>query len=527
MFKISLLMLSLLGNGSFVDAQCTNSPQPPISQSLQTDLVALFRFDECTGNTADESTALTADGALSNFPTDGSQWVPGLIGNSLEFRGPSTQDYVNVPSYVKPTSSYTISAWAYADSYSRWGTIVKNWGSTEGQFHLGLDSGNTRMSNYQSTGGGVSNVQSSSSFPLSQWVHVAMVFDASAGTMTLYQDGQSVGTSSASSLGLGNLQPLGIGVKLNNAGTAPDGPNPGYWDGKLDDLAIWARALSATEIECINTEGLNGVSAGDIEDKDLSSGGSGDPHFKTWDQHRYDFHGVCDLVLLQAPEFAHGLGLEIHTRTKARYEYSYIESAAIKIGDDVLEVGSYGEFFYNGIESAEFPVSMGGLFTVTHEQVNKKKHYFEIALDKNTKIRIGSFKDLVSVALPYGSFNQYFEGSVGMLGSSNSSKGAQMLARDGETVLESDPVAFGLEWQVRDTEPSLFQNDQRFPQYPETCVMPSAAAKSTQRRLGEDGITEEQAMTACKTAGRTYDLDACVYDILAMQDLEIAESGAF
>ena len=58
---------------------------------------------------------------------------------------------------------------------------------------------------------------------------------------------------------------------------------------------------------------------------------------QTWGQTYYDYHGECDLVLLDAPSFAHGLGLTAHTRNKGRYGYSFIESAAIKIGDDILE----------------------------------------------------------------------------------------------------------------------------------------------------------------------------------------------
>jgi hypothetical protein len=33
-------------------------------------------------------------------------------------------------------------------------------------------------------------------------------------------------------------------------------------------------------------------------------------HFKAWRGQRYDFHGACDLVFLQAKEFESGLGLD-------------------------------------------------------------------------------------------------------------------------------------------------------------------------------------------------------------------------
>merc|ERR1712151_735138 len=58
-----------------------------------------------------------------------------------------------------------------------------------------------------------------------------------------------------------------------------------------------------------------------------ASGAKGDPHFKLWDGKAYDFHGICDLVLLHNPEFNNGLGMDIHIRTKKMKHWSYIKTA--------------------------------------------------------------------------------------------------------------------------------------------------------------------------------------------------------
>ncbi len=42
---------------------------------------------------------------------------------------------------------------------------------------------------------------------------------------------------------------LGIGVKPNREGTSPDAAFPGYWDGRIDELAIFNDALTAEEIQ--------------------------------------------------------------------------------------------------------------------------------------------------------------------------------------------------------------------------------------------------------------------------------------
>ena len=61
------------------------------------------------------------------------------------------------------------------------------------------------------------------------------------------------------------IKSVGIGVKLNDEGTEADTGNPGYWDGKMDDVGIWTRGLSASEILAIYNAGLAG--------KDLSQAG--------------------------------------------------------------------------------------------------------------------------------------------------------------------------------------------------------------------------------------------------------------
>jgi hypothetical protein len=82
-------------------------------------------------------------------------------------------------------------------------------------------------------------------------------------------------------------------------------------------------------------------------------GTNGDPHFKTWHGKHFDFHRVCDLVLLQSKEFESGLGLglglDVHIRTHMRRDMSYISSAALRMGTDLLEVESQGVYYFNGV----------------------------------------------------------------------------------------------------------------------------------------------------------------------------------
>jgi len=61
-----------------------------------------------------------------------------------------------------------------------------------------------------------------------------------------------------------------------------------------------------------------------------NGGADGDPHIKPWDGKRYYFMGECDAVM-------HSLSLlDVHIRTTIKDFYSYIEAAAIRVGESIV-----------------------------------------------------------------------------------------------------------------------------------------------------------------------------------------------
>jgi hypothetical protein len=225
-------------------------------------LTALYPFNETSGNTAaDAARGAVGDASLNNF--GGTQWVPGKIGNALEFDG--TDDYAAALNVVPTgTTNLTVSAWVWADTggtTQQWRSIVKNWGgSSTGAFHFGFQAGTNQISNYLSapTDGAL---QDPTVLTLGTWHHVAFTYSGGSATQTLYIDGLQVAqrlTAPADLDALGTL--MGIGVKLNNAQTGPDLTGvPGFWDGKIDDLAFWNETLTPAEILTIKTNGDLGI----------------------------------------------------------------------------------------------------------------------------------------------------------------------------------------------------------------------------------------------------------------------------
>lgn len=243
----------------------------------------------------------------------------------------------------------------------------------------------------------------------------------------------------------------------------------------------------------------------------------GDPHFKLWSGEYYDFHGQCELVLLDAPSFGEDLGLQVHIRTKIRaHQYSYIESAAIKIGDDILEVSSWGEYSLNGVEGGAMPAHLGPFSVSMHANPRAKKDsIFEIDLGKDQKIVFKTFKDFVSVSMKQMS-EWDFKTSRGLMGDFET---GAMLARDGKTVI-SDANQFGQEWQVRPEEGGLFQATIS-PQYPQKCIMPTVTEEE-RRRLGENKVSQKKADAACDNVNAAQK-SMCAYDVMITGDLEMAE----
>jgi hypothetical protein len=248
-------------------------------------------------------------------------------------------------------------------------------------------------------------------------------------------------------------------------------------------------------------------------------GGQGDPHFKTWRGQHFDYHGECDLILLQSSTFESGLGTDVHIRTQLRNGMSFISSAALRIGTDVLEVGSQGVYYLNGIAGADLPAEFSGL-AFSHTQPTDKQHVFDVHIGGLQHIKVKTYKDFVSVLVEKGDKN-HFGDSVGLMGDFEM---GQMIARDGNTVL-NDWNAFGQEWQVRETEPELFQTV-RFPQHPQVCTMPAPTmVNQLRRRLSESTVEELAAEKACAHWGEGK--DDCVFDVLATGDLDMATAGSY
>lgn len=78
---------------------------------------------------------------------------------------------------------------------------------------------------------------------VNRWIHMAGTYDGNL--MKLYIDGEEIGQRSLSgNINLDPNRPLTIGVEENGGGHVPENP----FDGRIDEIRIYNRALAASEI---------------------------------------------------------------------------------------------------------------------------------------------------------------------------------------------------------------------------------------------------------------------------------------
>jgi len=168
----------------------------------------------------------------------GGKWVQGRIGWGLEFDG--EDDYVDVGTITHETNSFTVSLWMYIRSSEEWNTLVENghpeysWDhaydirvGTEGEYHVLIGNGST-----------LDEVSFTTGWAYNTWYHITLVYDGS--TWKFYQNGNKEKESTPD-----------LDITGGDGSTCLASHDMGaawFLDGKMDEVHIYDRALSSSEI---------------------------------------------------------------------------------------------------------------------------------------------------------------------------------------------------------------------------------------------------------------------------------------
>lgn len=212
------------------------------NSDLTSGLVGLWSFNgaDVSGTTAYDRSGQGNNGTLTNGPTA----TAGKIGQALDFDG--NDDYVDLGSsktYIVTTAPFSVSFWMKADVFDS---------TQKTPIYLKTDS-TTSWVGFQITDGSYNDFNfgnnSSSSFrftypssPVNKWVYISITYNGSGfntiGNYAAYVDGLPVSLNAGGTLG----------VIANTSYIGRDGLAGRSWDGSLDEVRIYNRALSATEI---------------------------------------------------------------------------------------------------------------------------------------------------------------------------------------------------------------------------------------------------------------------------------------
>jgi hypothetical protein len=158
------------------------------------------------------------------------------------------------------TGRLTVAGWVYARSRPDWAAIAKCRGAEEaGQFSLGLYGRDGDLVGRVTQRDGNRDVMLRGTpptpLPTNRWAHVAVVADGAA--LRLYQDGRQIGSVPCSDVTAAPApRSMSVGYRTGNDGRQPVSMNGGeYWDGSIDELAVFHRALSAAEVRAMYEAG--------------------------------------------------------------------------------------------------------------------------------------------------------------------------------------------------------------------------------------------------------------------------------
>jgi pimeloyl-ACP methyl ester carboxylesterase len=199
--------------------------------------VAHWKFDEGSGTVASDSA-----GSSPGTIIDGPKWVDGRIGGALRFDG--LDDYVDCgKAAILAPEKLTVTFWVFVEGKTSYQYALGKAKDISPQrdytFSTGSD-GRLEFAFGEDAGKRVA-VQSKGQMPLGQWVHVAATRDA--GTASLYLNGQLENSAPYSFAVTNKGQSLRIGSIGTTNGWA------GFFKGKIDDVRIYDKALSAEAIQ--------------------------------------------------------------------------------------------------------------------------------------------------------------------------------------------------------------------------------------------------------------------------------------
>ena len=193
-------------------------------------LHAWWKLDETSGVVAAEEN-MGADGTVT-----GGSWVPAHKSNGLSFDGATDKIVTTTDAALEGVGSFSVSAWVKTTATSA--SVIlqqRDSGSTNGQYVFGLNAaGSARFWIYNN--GYQFDFSTTTVVNDGEWHHIVAVRDGDDGY--IYIDGVLSGQANGSAVAL-TVKTVSLGLDSRD--------NNKFFDGTLDDVRIYSRALSSAD----------------------------------------------------------------------------------------------------------------------------------------------------------------------------------------------------------------------------------------------------------------------------------------
>lgn len=213
-------------------------------------LIGYWSFDEGSSTKAYDYSGKKYNGSLVNSPV----WISGKVGGALQFNGTSNYIDAGNPALINSiaTGDFSVSYWEKSTDTTSSGGVLGDGTNNFGiagfnisKRHAGYNGVYFRIA---SSNGGMDIVPSSdktSALYNGSWHHVIFVISRSTNTANIYLDNTVIGTVNISSVtgSIANSRNLYIGGGVQDSGLPTV-----FFPGSLDEVRVYNRALSATEV---------------------------------------------------------------------------------------------------------------------------------------------------------------------------------------------------------------------------------------------------------------------------------------
>jgi chitodextrinase len=193
-------------------------------------LVGAWGFDETFGGTAADASGFVNNGAIVSAPS-----TPGRFGSALFFNGGTSEVDVSDASSLDLTTGMTIEAWVKpASDPTSWTAVIDK--NQDGYYLMSATPSGVPACGATFTSGNI-NAYGTQPLPIGVWTHLAGTYDG--GHLRLYVNGVQV----ASVAWIDTLAPTAQNLQIGNDIYGE------IFDGTIDEVRIYSRALSAAEIQ--------------------------------------------------------------------------------------------------------------------------------------------------------------------------------------------------------------------------------------------------------------------------------------